>query len=99
MTRHSLRRLARHVPKWAVVVLLMSAPLGSVVAQVASRQRPATAANTQLVSSVFAAGTGGSGMTSANYRMLGVLGQAGLPTNQTTLSSQNFQFQPGFLAG
>jgi len=56
-------------------------------------------ANTVLRSSAFASGNSGSAMTSTSYRMLGVVGEMGLPNNETTLSSANYQHQPGFLAG
>ena len=84
--------------KLVAVIVILSIPFAGAIAQLAPRERRAATSNTVLVSSVFAAGTGGSAMTSTNFRMLGVLGEAGLPNNQTTLSSQNYQHQPGFLA-
>ncbi len=81
-----------------VVVLFLLVPLRGAIAQLAPPERRSAPASTVLISSVFAAGTGGSPMTSANYRMLGTLGEAALPNNSTALSSTSYRLLPGFLA-
>jgi hypothetical protein len=80
------------------ILVVISIPFANAVAKFAARSRASSAANTTLVSGIFAAGTGGSPLASANFRMLGTLGEAALPNNQTILASANFQLQPGFLA-
>lgn len=49
-------------------------------------------------SGVFTSGSGSVTLLSANFRMVGVVGEVGLPNNEVTLSSQTFQHQAGFLA-
>jgi hypothetical protein len=51
-----------------------------------------------MVNSIVASGRVSTPMASTNYQMRGVLGEPGLPDNETNLTSQNFQHQPGFLA-
>ena len=51
-----------------------------------------------FVNGIFASGTGANTLTSPAFRMIGTLGELGLPNNETTLMSQNHQHQPGFLA-
>ena len=67
----------------AVAVIVLLIPLGAAVAQLAPSQRRAPTASAVLVNSVFAAGTGGSPMTSTFYCMLGVLGETGLANKMT----------------
>ncbi len=81
-----------------VVVLFLLVPLRGAIAQLAPPERWSAPTSTVLISSVFAAGTGGRPMTSANYRMLGTMGEAALPNNSTTLSSASYRLLPGFLA-
>jgi hypothetical protein len=57
-----------------------------------------TGSNYVMVNSIVASGQVSSPMASTNYQMRGVLGEPGLPNNETNLLSQNFQHQPGFLA-
>lgn len=53
----------------------------------------------QLINSIFASGNTGTQMESASFQMQGVVGETALPANGvTTISSTNFQHQPGFLA-
>jgi len=52
-----------------------------------------------LVNSIFAAGSAGNPLTSDSYQMQATFGELALPYNQTTISSLNYQHQPGFLAG
>jgi hypothetical protein len=52
----------------------------------------------EFVNGIFASGSGAITLTSAGFRMIGTLGEAGVPNNATTLSSQGHQLQPGFLA-
>jgi len=51
-----------------------------------------------FINGVFAPGTGATTMTSTLYLMQGSVGEIGLPNNTTTLTSNGFQHQPGFLA-
>ncbi|NCC30906.1 MAG: hypothetical protein EOM24_02655 [Chloroflexia bacterium] len=46
----------------------------------------------------MSAGTGAMPLSSGRFQMQNSIGQAALPNNQTTLSSQQFQHRPGFLA-
>src|SRR5258706_15463367 len=64
------------------LVVILNIPVVGAIAQDASSQRRAVTANTVLVSSAFAAGTGGSAMTPTHYRKSGAPGQAGLPAHQ-----------------
>ena len=50
------------------------------------------------VNSVFASGVVAQTMQSSVYQMIGTLGEVGLPNNVTTLTSNGYQHQPGFLA-
>ncbi|MCI0732056.1 MAG: hypothetical protein L0332_35770 [Chloroflexi bacterium] len=50
------------------------------------------------VNGVFAPGNGATPMFSSSYQSRGTVGEVGLPYNETNLSSQNYQHQPGFLA-
>jgi hypothetical protein len=51
-----------------------------------------------FINGVFASGTGGTRLNSSAYRMLGTVGEVGLPNNETVLVSQGHRLQPGFLA-
>jgi hypothetical protein len=51
-----------------------------------------------FVNGIFASGTGATTLTSLTFRMIGTLGEVGVPNNETTLLSQRHQLQPGFLA-
>jgi len=51
-----------------------------------------------FINGVFASGTGADTLRSPLYEMQGSLGEMGLPNNETTLTSQSHQLQPGFLA-
>ncbi len=51
-----------------------------------------------FINGIFASGTGADTLQSSLYRMLGTVGEVGLPNNETTLSSQGHRHQPGFLA-
>jgi hypothetical protein len=84
--------------KLAGILFVVSIPFANTIAKYAARSRSATTANTTLVSGIFAAGTGGSPLASTNFLMLGTIGEVALANNQTTLTSANFQLQPGFLA-
>lgn len=50
------------------------------------------------INSVFASGIVAQTMQSPSYQMIGTLGETGLPNNVTTLTSNGYQHQPGFLA-
>jgi len=52
----------------------------------------------EFVNGIFASGTGATTLTSLTFRMIGTLGEIGVPNNETTLLSQRHQLQPGFLA-
>jgi hypothetical protein len=52
----------------------------------------------QLVNGVFAAGNTGKVMASAQFLMLGTLGEPGIPAAVGDLQSQSFRHRPGFLA-
>ncbi|MCZ7572731.1 MAG: hypothetical protein M5U01_29595 [Ardenticatenaceae bacterium] len=51
-----------------------------------------------FINGIFASGTGTDTLRSTLYQMVGTLGEAGLPNNETTLRSATLQHQPGFLA-
>lgn len=60
---------------------------------------PPTSQTYQLINSIFASGNTGTQMESTSFQMQGVVGEVALPANSvTTISSTNFQHQPGFLA-
>lgn len=63
-------------------------------------QEPAAPAggNYVMVNSIVASGQVATPMASTNYQMRAVLGEPGLPDNETNLTSANYQHQPGFLA-
>jgi len=50
------------------------------------------------VNGVLAAGVVTAALSSGAYRMIGTLGEVALPNNATTLSSDRYRVQPGFLA-
>lgn len=52
----------------------------------------------EFVNGIFASGAGATTLTSLTFRMIGTLGEIGVPNNETTLLSQRHQLQPGFLA-
>jgi hypothetical protein len=52
----------------------------------------------EYVNGIFASGTGATTLASPTFRMVGTLGEIGVPNNATTLLSQRHQLQPGFLA-
>ncbi len=51
-----------------------------------------------FINGVFASGVVATTMQSGSFRMIGTVGEVALPNNVTTLSSNNFRHQPGFLA-
>ncbi len=51
-----------------------------------------------FINGIFASGVGANTLTSPAFRMVGTLGEIGVPNNETTLQSQRHQLQPGFLA-
>lgn len=51
-----------------------------------------------LVNGIFASGSGGNTLTSGAFRMVGTLGEIGVPNNETVLTSTQHRLQPGFLA-
>ncbi len=51
-----------------------------------------------FINGIFASGIVANTMQSGSFRMIGTLGEVALPNNVTTLSSNSFQHQPGFLA-
>jgi hypothetical protein len=59
---------------------------------------PLAASGIAFINGVFASGSGAGPMSSTNYQMQAVVGEAGLPGNATNLTSDHYQHQPGFLA-
>lgn len=53
----------------------------------------------QLISGIFASGSGSHRSKSVAYQLVSTLGEPALPNNRTTLTSPQYQLQPGFLAG
>jgi murein DD-endopeptidase MepM/ murein hydrolase activator NlpD len=51
-----------------------------------------------FINGIFASGNGGNPLASGAFRMVGTLGEIGLPNNETVLVSQGHRLQPGFLA-
>jgi len=51
-----------------------------------------------FVNGILSSGTGGRALTSSNYRLQSSFGEPALPYTTTTVLSQQYQHQPGFLA-
>ncbi len=51
-----------------------------------------------FINGLFASGVYSDTLRSVNFRMVGSLGEVGLPNNRPAVSSSNFQLRPGFLA-
>ena len=51
-----------------------------------------------FINGLFASGVYSDTLRSANFQMVGSLGEVGLPNNKPAVNSVNFQIRPGFLA-